>query len=373
MTSHFEKINLKRSDYDHSVYLAEGILIAIYVNDILVSGSQLRKITKIKEALKSEFEMVDSGPVKYFLGIEVHRTKGGYILSQKRYIQKLLEEFGFQNCTTVTTPIDKLHAPRTEETPSHANIKEYQRAIGALIYLMLGTRPDISFAVSHLAQFCSNPSSNHWTPVKRIFRYLKGTVNHALWLTPDRQGPLCDRVRYTTYEHDSGASVKGYSDSDWAGGHDRKSVGGYEFFVEGCLVSWASRKQAFVVTSTMKAEYVAAATATKKAIWLAKLLAEINYKANVGLATSELTAKQPITIYCDNQAAIRVSKNPEDHKRSKHIDISFHMLRQRTELGEIELEYINTNDMAADYLTKPLIPIKFIRCRNKSGIFNLEI
>lgn len=359
-----------QSEYDHSVFVKDDIITEIYVDDILITGASEEIINKLKQQLSDRFEMVDGGEVSYFLGIQIHKLDQSkddghdrFVLSQARYTSTILKDFGMQDSRPVQTPIDKLCVKRDPESEPAFPAKQYQKAIGCLMYLMLGTRPDLSFAISHLSQFCADPAEKHWTAVKRVFRYLNGTIDHGLWLSPSRQTDFKNRV----IVQNSGKTLEGYTDSDWASSHDRKSVGGYEFFFDGCLVSWASRKQTFVATSTMEAEYMAAANATKEAIWLANLTNELNSKARLYLMPNA-----PVKIFCDNQAAIRVSKNPEDHKRAKHIDISFHFLRQRVALGQVDLQYISTNEMAADYLTKPLTPQKFLRCRNKSGVFEYK-
>lgn len=350
-----------RSDYDHSIFIKENLIIAVYVDDILLSGEP-EKIVTMKKKLAEEFEMVDGSPVNYFLGIQIYDLSeeqdgfDGYALSQSKYIADVLEEFHMDDCRPVSTPIDKLQSKRTNDDAIFDQ-KTYQKAVGSLMYLMLGTRPDIAFAISHLAQFCSDPAEKHWIAIKRVFRYLKGTAHHCLYLSPSRQAKFCDKINST---------IHGYTDADWGASFDRKSVGGYEFYFNGCLVSWSSRKQTFVATSTMEAEYMAAANATKEAIWIANLTHKLNAKAHLNV----ISENRPVKLLCDNQAAIRVSKNPEDHKRSKHIDLSFHFLRQRVELGQVDLQYVSTQKMAADYLTKPLAPAKFLNCRNMSGIFH---
>lgn len=363
LSSYLVKIGFVQSNYDHSLFMRQGAIVVIYVDDALITGQSEEVINEIKDQLNQEFEMTDSGEVAYFLGLEVESVDGGYVLKQTCYIQKILEDYAMTDCKPVSTPIEALFKRKAPgDKQCSVSTSRYMAAVGSLMYLAQATRPDIAFAVAHLSQFCSNPAEHHWIAVKRVFRYLKGTQHHGLWLVPGRQDKVKSQITKKA------AKLVGYSDSDWASDHiDRKSTGGYEFMFDGCLISWASRKQTFVATSTMEAEYVAASTAAKEAIWLMNITDEINKHA---VQFCENDQNRLAQILSDNQAAIKVAKNPEDHKRSKHIDISFHFVRQRVELGHIEMQYINTNEMAADYLTKPLNPAKFVRCRNKSGIYS---
>lgn len=140
----------------------------------------------------------------------------------------------------------------------------------------------------------------------------------------------------------------------------------YAFFINGLLVSWAAKKQVFVSTLIMESEYVAAAQAAKEAIWLRFFLSELISKMTITIEGFD--KGQPTRILCDNEAAIRVAKNSENHKQAKHIDINYHFLRQRVHLKQIELEYVSTKEMAADFLTKPLTPEKFTKCRDQMGL-----
>ena len=152
--------------------------------------------------------------------------------------------------------------------------------------------------------------------------------------------------------------LEGYCDSDYAGDlDDRKSTSGYVFLLKGGAISWNSSKQETVALSTTEAEYVAAAHAVKEAIWLRTLLEELGFKQN-----------QPTKIYEDNSGCIAISKNPEKHKRTKHIDIKYHFLREQVNKNQVKLEYVNTTEQAADALTKPLPKEKFEFCRTMMGL-----
>ena len=198
------------------------------------------------------------------------------------------------------------------------------------MYAAMATRPDIAFAVSILSRFSGNPGVEHWTAVKRVFRYLKGT--QALALT---YGPKGD------------VDLKGYGDADGSMQEDRHAISGNAFMLYGGAVSWFSKKQEIVSLSTTESEYIAAAHTAKEALWLRQLMRE--------LFTPIL---QSTTLYCDNKSAIALANDNQYHARTKHIDVRYHFIRWLAQEGKIKLVYCPTNDMVADALTKPLTSLK---------------
>jgi len=193
------------------------------------------------------------------------------------------------------------------------------------MYAMIGTRPDIAFAVSAVSQHSSNPGPAHWTAVRRIFRYLAGTQTFGILYGSGYCG--------------------GYTDADWGASEDRKSIGGYAFMINGGAVSWASRKQGSVALSSTEAEYMALTQGVKESLWLGELL-----EGSGALKHGKEIRK----VQCDNQAAIALTKNPEYHARTKHIDIHYHFIREHVDSGAIVLFYCPTHAMTADIFTKPL-------------------
>jgi hypothetical protein len=217
----------------------------------------------------------------------------------------------------------------------------YKEAIGSLMYLMIGTRPDIAAAVCKLSQFMQNPGLNHWSAIKRVFRYLQGTKDYELVYKPNKN-----------------ISVVGYSDADWANDlDDRKSISGYIFKVNGNTVSWSCKKQKVVALSSTEAEYMAYSEAVKEAIWIRELLKDLNYEQ-----------LEPSVIFEDNQSTIKLAKNPVQHSRTKHIDTRHHFIRQMIEENQIAIEYCPTEEMIADLATKGLTKSKFNYLRDKLGI-----
>ena len=193
------------------------------------------------------------------------------------------------------------------------------------MYAALGTRPDIAYAVQTVSRFTSKPGPEHWEAVKRIFRYLKGTME--LWLS------------YGGVKKE----LTGYADADGSMAEDRHAISGYAFILHGGAVSWSAKRQEIVSLSTTESEYVAATHAAKEALWLRSLLTQ--------LFSKELNAT---ILFSDNQSAIALTKDHQYHARTKHIDIRFHFIRWIVENGSLHLVYCPTGEMVADALTKAL-------------------
>ena len=298
-----------------------------------------------KSALSRHFKMSDLGPCSYWLGMKVSRNRqnGTVSLSQSAYVEKVLKTFDLWDANQVRTPMEPgcQLIPELDLETTKEDKKLYQCMAGSIMYLMLGTRPDIAYAVSVVSRFSSNPNQSHFRATKRILRYLKGTHNYILVL----QGPLGD--------------LRGYTDSDWAGDKDtRRSTAGYVFNIGSGAISWSSKRQQTVALSSCEAEYMGQTQASKEAIWLSRLMGEL---------VGEPSAKATI-IYGDNQGAIAMAKNPKYHGRAKHIDIQQHWIREWVEDGSVRLKYIPTAEQVADGLTKPLSFEKFERFRLMLGV-----
>lgn len=207
---------------------------------------------------------------------------------------------------------------------------------------MLGTRPDIAYAVSLVSRYSANPTPAHWNAVVRIFRYLRGTVHYELVY----KGSLED--------------LTGYTDSDWAGDSTRRSTSGYLFNMGSGAISWSSKRQATVALSTCEAEYIGQTQATKEAIWLKKLLNQL-------LRPNDSDPKATV-IFGDNQGAIALAKNAQFHARTKHIDIAHHFVREKVNDGTVDIRYVPTDKQLADGLTKALCLDKFVAFRDALGV-----
>jgi hypothetical protein len=253
----------------------------------------------------------------------------------------LLSKFGLGNSNPVSNPVDvNSNLEKATDNCELFDPKRYQSAVGGLLYLSTKTRPDIAFAVSNVAKFCSKPTNVHWSAVKRILRHLKGTSEF---------GVLFEKTD---------SNCLGYSDADWAGDrNDRKSTSGYCFLMSNGVVSWRSSKQNCVALSTAEAEYVALAGAAQEAVWLKQLLSDLNHDYDDAL-----------TIFEDNQAAMCIAKNPGDHAKTKHIQIKYHFIRDMVQKNVIELEYCPTGEMLADIFTKALPSAQFVKLRSWLGV-----
>ncbi|KAG2876312.1 Retrovirus-related Pol polyprotein from transposon TNT 1-94 [Phytophthora cactorum] len=306
------------------------VLVLVYVDDVLITGSSPELIARTKTDLKTRFEMTDSGKCAFVLGIElVDGPDDSVTMCQRRYVDDILKRFAMDECKAVVSPVDM----STRLVPSDAATKvnaPFREAVGALMHLMTATRPDIAYAVGYVSRFMENPQEEHWAAVKRIFRYLQGTKTHGICFKPG------DNIDF-----------RGYSDADWAGDlADRKSTSGYTFMLTGAPVSWGSKKQSSVSLSTSEAEYIALSLAIQEGKWIHRLLCEIL------AATNETGPK--LKIREDNQSCIKMTKNPVNHGRAKHIDIKYHHIDNEVKLGEVKLEYCETSVMLADIMTKAL-------------------
>uniref|UniRef100_A0AAV1TK37 Reverse transcriptase Ty1/copia-type domain-containing protein n=1 Tax=Peronospora matthiolae TaxID=2874970 RepID=A0AAV1TK37_9STRA len=328
-------IGFQVSDFDPCLYLkitiGECVLLLVYVDDVLVTGSSTELIMRTKSDLKARFEMTDSRKCAFVLGIElVDNDNGSVTMCQRRYVEDVLKRFGMSDCKAVTSPTDisSRLIPSTAATKIDAPFRE---AVGALMHLMTATRPDIAFAVSYVSRFMENPQVEHWMAVKRILRYLQGTKSHGICFKPDDKIDFC-----------------GYSDADWAGDHaDRKSTSGYAFILMGAPVSWGSKMQSSVSLSTSEAEYIALSLAIQEGKWVHRLLCEI-------LDAAENKSGPELKIMEDNQSCIKMTKNPVNHGRAKHIDIKYHHIRDEVKRGDVKLVYCETTTMLADIMTKGL-------------------
>lgn len=206
-----------------------------------------------------------------------------------------------------------------------------------LLYVVSGSRP-----VSLLAHFQGTASIALFKTLKRVLRYIKGTIDYKL-----------------VYRNESNNILMGYADADWGGDcRDRKSTSGYCFKLFGCTVSWSSKKQLCVALSSTEAEYIALSTAVSEACWLGSLLLDFDLFLVV----------HPIVIFEDNQSTIKVAKNPENHKRLKHIDIKYHFIRDKVSEGIVKIDYLKTDDQVADMFTKPLCKASLCKFSNQLGL-----
>ncbi|WVZ87938.1 hypothetical protein U9M48_034512 [Paspalum notatum var. saurae] len=318
----------------------ETAYLLLYVDDIVLTASSQHLLQRIITSLQQEFAMKDLGVLHHFLGVTVEPRSSGLLLHQRQYTLDILERAGMTDCNPCSTPVDTQTKLSEDAGPPVADPTAYRSLAGALQYLTF-TRPDITYAVQQVCLHMHDPREPHLTALKRLLRYLRGTVDYGLLL-----------------HRSSSADLVVYTDADWAGCLDtRRSTSGYAVFLGGNLVSWSSKRQPVVSRSSAEAEYRAVANGVAEASWLRQLLAELHSP----LAKSTL-------VYCDNVSAVYLSTNPVQHQRTKHVEIDLHFVRDRVAIGDIRVLHVPTTSQFADIFTKGLPSAIFSEFRSSLNI-----
>jgi len=338
--------DFKRGKIDSSLFLktkGEHLLIVqVYVDDIIFRATNDVLCDEFSKLMGSEFEMSMMGELNFFLGLQIKQTSNGTMIHQHKYILELLKRFNMDSSKPMTTPISPSTKLVAKDGSGSVSEKLYRGIIGSLLYLT-ASRPDIVFSVGLCARFQASPQEAHLKAAKRILRYLKYTPDLGLW-----------------YPKECSFDLVGYTDADYAGFLiDRKSTSGMAHFLGPCLVSWGTKKQHSVALSMAEAEYVAAASCCSQALWIKQQLKDFNVDMEL------------VPILCDNTSAINISKNPCQHKRTKHIDIRHHFLRDCVEKGLISMSFCPTENQLADIFTKPLSREVFEKIRLELGILRM--
>ena len=335
------KMNFTRCNGDNCVYIKnkknDFNIIAVYVDDLIIACSHDSELKKIKGKISAEFDTVDKGQLSDYLGIRVRRdgNRGSMHLDQEAYINDILGKFDMDiHCRTNYTPLNSGFNLFEEDDINLQKVdpQEYQSIVGSLMYIATSTRPDIMHSVSCLSQFNSNPNSRHLAAVKHLLRYLRFTkaakLNYIKCIDP----------------------LRCHVDADWGTSADnRRSYTGYVFLLAGAAISWQSKKQQSVALSTTEAEYMAISEAAKEAVYLRRFIKKMGFDEEIN---------EPTTINNDNLGAQQLVRNPVYHARTKHIDIKYHYVREIFKNKLIDLQYVQTQDMIADGLTKKLNKIK---------------
>lgn len=340
------KIGFNRLPTEPCVYKkllgSEIIILAIFVDDIIVFYKNDMSLLIVKSDLQKYFSLKDLGPLKYYLGLNIDCDGGKVTINQKSYISSLLKKFALENAKEFDTPLanSKLAADIGGKDSNY----DYQQIIGCLMYLAVNTRPDIAFAASYLSQFNTKCGKTHWLAAKRVLQYLKRTID------------------YSIIYRKTGKPLEGYTDADWANCPiDRRSYTGYCFKLAGGPVSWASKKQPTVALSSTEAEYMALTEAAKEATYLRSFTTQVCCNS---------TLYPTITLYSDSQSAQNLAYNPVHHGRTKHIDTKFHFIREKVSDNTIKLKFVKSSDMSADVLTKCLGKTAHQRCIRGLGLVN---
>lgn len=348
----------EQSKYDHSLFVKKDgmhiTLLLVYVDDIVITGNHMDSIKALKKHLHTAIQVKDLGTLKFFLGIEVARSKQGIYLNQRKYALELLSEAGVLGAKPYDTPMEqnlRLTSKEYDESLGEENLNDpllsdagvYKRLIGRLIYLTI-TRPDICYAVQNLSQFMHAPKVSHMEAANRILRYLKGTPGMGILL------PSTCAV-----------SLEAFCDSDWGTcPMSRRSVTGYCIKLGKSLISWKTKKQSTVSRSSAEAEYRAMATTVCEIIWVTGILKEMGV---------ELLG--PTILHCDNRAALHIAANPIYHERTKHIEIDCHLIREKIQQNLVKTSHIRTGEQQADIFTKALCKNQHGYLLGKLGVVNL--
>ena len=332
------------SDADASLYTHadKEAYILIYVDDILIITAGTALLINIKERLSSVFDARDLGEATYYLGMRITRDRieKSIKVTHEKMINELASKFDLAECTPRDIPMSPgIKLNKGDGEPLDTSLYPYSSLVGALLYLSVTSRPDISFAVGALSRFMSCPTSVHWGVAKGVLRYLAGKPDFGITF------------------RGSDTTLIGLCDSDYAADPDtRRSTTGYVFTFNGGAITWSSKRQPTIAASTTEAEYMAAAAAVKEALWLRKLMRALKIDTGV------------INICSDNQGAIKLLRNPISSLRSKHIDVMHHFARERVVRGEVAFSFVPSASNIADALTKPLALSKFEECRAGMGM-----
>ncbi|KAJ9536523.1 hypothetical protein OSB04_un000275 [Centaurea solstitialis] len=338
----------KKGSVDSTLFIMkEGdhiVVIQVYVDDIIFGSTSKDLCKKFETIMTQEFKMSMMGEINFFLGLQVKQFSDGIFINQSKYIFDLLKKYDMSSCNSIGTPMATGNKIGPDHEGKDVDLRTYRGMVGSLMYLT-ASRPDIMFATCVCARYQAKPKESHLAAVKRIFRYLKGTPYYGLW-----------------YPKGLGFELQAYSDADYGGCNmDRKSTSGHIQLLGNKLVSWASKKQQCVSTSTAESEYVAAASCCSQVLWMQTQLRDYGF------------VYKKIPIYCDSKSAIAISANPVQHSKTKHIDIRYHFLKDNVEKENIELYFVNTEYQLADLFTKALDEKLFKFLISRLGMIDKKI
>ncbi|GJT19550.1 retrovirus-related pol polyprotein from transposon TNT 1-94 [Tanacetum coccineum] len=319
------------------------LLVQIYVDDIIFTSSNIFMCDEFANQMTNKFKMSMMGQMSFFLGLQISQSPRGIFINQSKYASEIVKKYGLHSTDSVDTPMieNKKLDEDLQGKPVDATL--YRGMIGSLMYLT-SSRPDLNHVVCLCARYQAKPTEKHLQAVKRIFRYLNGTINMGLW-----------------YSKDTDMSLTAYADADHAGCQDtRRSTSGSAQFLGDKLVSWSSKKQKSTAISSTEAEYIALSGCCSQILWMRSQLTDYGFKFN------------KIPLYCDNKSAIALCCNNVQHSRAKHIDIRYHFIKEQVENGIVELYFVRTEYQLADIFTKPLPRERFNFLIDKLGMRSMS-
>jgi hypothetical protein len=307
-------------------------IVTTWVDDLLLFTNSDESMGRLKDGMHTKFELTDMGEPSKIVGIEITQDEHSVTISQTKYIESILKREGLENIQSIRTPLDsKMKLEPNPETGDGNRSNSYAQLIGSLMYLATATRPDIAYAVHRLAAFTANPTMAHYGAAKKVLRYLAGTKNHGITYSKKRS------------QFQGENAFHGYADAGYGTAEGYRSVSGYVFIAGGGAITWCSRKQTTVALSTTEAEYVALSEAAREAVWLRSLYEELGFHQT-----------EPTVILGDNDGSLAMVKDPQFHKRAKHIAIRWHYVREMYKAKMIEVVDVRDPQNTADIFTKAL-------------------
>lgn len=294
--------------------------------------------------MQSMFQLKVLGELSYFLGVEFHRSKAGFHLSQRNYILELLAKTHMNASSFKPTPMAKSAQLFQPASPQFHDPTIYRSILGALQYICL-TRPDIAYIVNKLAQYMQHPQIVHWEGVKCVLRYLNGTSSYGILITPA-----------------SHFNIQAFADADWGSSkEDRRSTSGFCTFLGSNPMMWTSRKQPVVSRCTSEAEFRSVADSVSDVLWLMAVMKEMH-----------IPLHDKPTIWCDNSGTVAMASNSVLHSKSKHFELDLFFVREKVEDGVLQVRYVPASAQVADVLTKALSSSMFQYCRNRLSVISVE-
>ncbi|KAM1579597.1 hypothetical protein ACFXTI_041509 [Malus domestica] len=345
-TGYLPAMGFQMSQADTSLFIKHDgidvIALLLYVDDIILTRANASKVQYVIQELSDVFDLKDMGKLSYFLGLQVeYKTNGDIFINQSKYATDLIHKAGMDSCNPTATPCK----PQTQFLASEGTLLDdpsiYRSLVSVLQYLTF-TRPDLSYAVNLACQYMTNPTHEHFGLVKRILRYVQGTIQCGL-----------------TYSSSSDNSITAFSDSDWAADpNTKRSITGFVVFMGQNMISWQSKKQSSVSKSSTEAEYKALAHCAADIAWVKLLLNDLHQ-----------FVLEPPLLHCDKLSALALCSNPVFHTRIKHLDTDFHFVRKKVQRKDLQVQYLSTEHQIADILTNGLHGPAFFRhcCNLKLG------
>lgn len=321
--------------------------LLLYVDDILVTSSDTKYISYLKTEMAACFKTKDLGLVSQYLGVKIIHGDGYISMDQSVYLTEVLNKFNMLDCKSVSVPLEHNFDLNLLSRCKSENCElenRCRKAIGCIMYAMIGTRFDLCIAINILSRYQTFASEYLWKCLKHVMRYIKGTLDLKLIF---RRANSCN-------------VLQAYVDADWAGDTtSRKSTSGYCVMLFDNLVLWCSKKQSCVALSSTEAEYIALSQCVADCCWLTNIISEMKIVSEDKLC---------VHVFEDNQSAICAASNSEQPKRLKHIDIKYHFVQEKVCNGNIKLSYVCSENQLADFLTKPLSKTRFEKLRKCIGL-----